>query len=324
MCACAASERLPRLQCPAFGAWAPGRLKEPHIVCTHRGQKSRIRIPPKSVQQKVPKTSSIRNFSKIPIWCRKPMAFTSHVYAEMVTKSGLVPALPALGEESTSRISGVASWFFARGRRCVMCPVLGWPRSTVEKGPQSNESYERENPWNRTISTVLWVHKKLTVKLVLPSNESYESKKGWNRTLATVLWVPQKSAWEVADYYLVACVRIGVMQLQLPVSSGVYDLLRIAGGTEFVGKAHFSRGLIFERKPPKKNQFSTRNDRRRTNVQQLTCKIDLSNSFYYLFFSFVLIELKPFVLKGKVLGEKFWKVLESAKKCEKLWNDFAL
>ena len=46
-------------------------------------------------------------------------------------------------------------------------------------------------------------------------------------------------------------------------------------------------------------------DRRRTNVQQLTCNIDLSNSFYYLFFSFVLIELKPFVLKGKVLGEKF-------------------
>ena len=45
--------------------------------------------------------------------------------------------------------------------------------------------------------------------------------------------------------------------------------------------------------------------RRRTNVQQLTCKIDLSNSFYYLFFSFVLLELKPFVLKGKVPGEKF-------------------
>ena len=44
--------------------------------------------------------------------------------------------------------------------------------------------------------------------------------------------------------------------------------------------------------------------RRRTNVQQLSCKIDLSNYFYYLFFSFVLIELKPFVLKGKVPGEK--------------------
>ena len=62
-------------------------------------------------------------------------------------------------------------------------------------------------------------------------------------------------------------------------------------------------------------------NRRRTNVQQLTCKIDLASSFYYLFFSFVLLELKPFVLKGKVPGEKFWK---SAKKCEKVWNDFAL
>ena len=71
---------------------------------------------------------------------------------------------------------------------------LGWPRSTVEKGPYSDESYERENPWNRTISTVLWVHKKQlpqsAVKLILPSNESYESRTGCNRTLATVLWVP--------------------------------------------------------------------------------------------------------------------------------------
>ena len=39
-------------------------------------------------------------------------------------------------------------------------------------------------------------------------------------------------------------------------------------------------------------------------MQQLTCKIDLSESFYFLFFSFVLIELKLFVLKGKVPGEK--------------------
>ena len=45
--------------------------------------------------------------------------------------------------------------------------------------------------------------------------------------------------------------------------------------------------------------------RRRTNVQQLTCKIDfLPISFYYLSFSFVLLELKPFVLKGKALEEK--------------------
>ena len=46
-------------------------------------------------------------------------------------------------------------------------------------------------------------------------------------------------------------------------------------------------------------------NRRRTNAHQLTCNIDLPKYFYYLFFSFVLIELKPFVLKGKVLGEKF-------------------
>ena len=58
-------------------------------------------------------------------------------------------------------------------------------------------------------------------------------------------------------------------------------------------------------------------NRRRTNVQQLTCKIDLSNSFYYFFFSFVLLELKPFVLKGLVQGEKLWK---SAKKCQKVWK----
>ena len=40
-------------------------------------------------------------------------------------------------------------------------------------------------------------------------------------------------------------------------------------------------------------------------MQQLTCDIDLSSSLYYLFLSFVLLELKPFVLKWKVLGEKF-------------------
>ena len=46
-------------------------------------------------------------------------------------------------------------------------------------------------------------------------------------------------------------------------------------------------------------------------MQQLTCKIDLSFSFYYLFFSFVLLELKPFVLKGKSWGK-------IVKKCEKV------
>ena len=49
-------------------------------------------------------------------------------------------------------------------------------------------------------------------------------------------------------------------------------------------------------------------------MQQLTCNIDLSCFFYYLFFPFVLIELKPFVLKGKVLGEKFEKVCKILKR----------
>ena len=48
-------------------------------------------------------------------------------------------------------------------------------------------------------------------------------------------------------------------------------------------------------------------------MQQLTCKIDLSNSFYYFFFSFVLIERKPLVFKWKVLGEK-----KCVKKCLKV------
>ena len=61
--------------------------------------------------------------------------------------------------------------------------------------------------------------------------------------------------------------------------------------------------------------------RRRTNVKQLTCKCNIrsSNYFYYLFFSSVLFELKPFVSKGKVLGknsEKVWKVWKSVKNSE--------
>ena len=53
---------------------------------------------------------------------------------------------------------------------------------------------------------------------------------------------------------------------------------------------------------------------RRTKVQQLTCNIDWSCYSYYLFFSFVLLELKPFVLKGKVLEEKVLKRCENFEK----------
>ena len=52
-------------------------------------------------------------------------------------------------------------------------------------------------------------------------------------------------------------------------------------------------------------------------MQQLTCKIDSSNSFYYLFFSFIILELKPLVLKGKVCGEKIMKKCEKVRKIMK-------
>ena len=76
--------------------------------------------------------------------------------------------------------------------------LLGWPRSTVEKGPPEQQSELWEGKPSKPylfkgISTVLWVHQKnpqSTVSQAFPSNKSYESKAGCNRTPATVLWVP--------------------------------------------------------------------------------------------------------------------------------------
>ena len=50
-------------------------------------------------------------------------------------------------------------------------------------------------------------------------------------------------------------------------------------------------------------------------MQQLTCKIDSSNSFYYLFFSFIILELKTLFGRGKSWGKNSEKVPKSAKKC---------
>ena len=47
-------------------------------------------------------------------------------------------------------------------------------------------------------------------------------------------------------------------------------------------------------------------------MQQLTCKIDSSNYFYYLFFSFIILELKPFVFEGESPGGNILK------KCQKV------
>ena len=68
---------------------------------------------------------------------------------------------------------------------------MGCPRSTVEKGPRAMRAMRVKTLESRTISTVLWVHRRrlpqTTVKAALPSHESYESKTGCNRTPATVL-----------------------------------------------------------------------------------------------------------------------------------------
>ena len=47
-------------------------------------------------------------------------------------------------------------------------------------------------------------------------------------------------------------------------------------------------------------------------MQQLTCNIDLSCSFYYLFFSFVLIELKTLCFEGESPGGKILKMCVGA------------
>ena len=61
-------------------------------------------------------------------------------------------------------------------------------------------------------------------------------------------------------------------------------------------------------------------NRRRTNVQQLTCKIDSSNSFYYLFLLFYYPWAKTLCFEGESPGgkilKKCQKVLKSAKNYE--------
>ena len=50
-------------------------------------------------------------------------------------------------------------------------------------------------------------------------------------------------------------------------------------------------------------------------MQQLTRNMDLSCSFYYLFFSFVLLELNPLIWRGKSWGRnsEMWKIVKNSK-----------
>ena len=64
--------------------------------------------------------------------------------------------------------------------------------------------------------------------------------------------------------------------------------------------------------------------RRRTNVQQLTCNIDLSVLFI-IFSFFGSPWAKTLCFEGESPGGKMLKKCEkSAEKCGKFWNDFAL
>ena len=104
--------------------------------------------------------------------------------------------------------------------------------------------------------------------------------------------------------YLRRALRSKVPQLLSSVCPGKRSISQQDRLANWEVKRPRDASLMNRRRALTKSIITT--NRRRTNVQQLTCNIDLSKSFYYLFFSFVLLlELKPFVLKGKVLGEKF-------------------
>ena len=98
-------------------------------------------------------------------------------------------------------------------------PGVVWKRS-----PKRWELWEgkAESPWNRTISTVLWVQRKLpqsTVEQVLSSNESYESKTGCNpypcnRTLGSIDLCLQGPTPQKRKFYF-HC-RLAVSDLSAP------------------------------------------------------------------------------------------------------------
>ena len=70
---------------------------------------------------------------------------------------------------------------------------MGCPRSTVAKGAQSHESYEGECPWKRTVTTVLWVHRKLaqsSVRQVVSKQWELSEQNKLEPYLATVVWAP--------------------------------------------------------------------------------------------------------------------------------------
>ena len=78
---------------------------------------------PKWAYRKVPKVTKFRNFDRLPSWCRKPQGMTYQFCAEDMTKTVIVPNLPA--EDRADRMDhGLLPQESSAGdRHCITCPV---------------------------------------------------------------------------------------------------------------------------------------------------------------------------------------------------------
>ena len=67
--------------------------------------------------------SSLRNFDKVPTWCRKPQSFTYHLCAEDISRAELVNALSKEERKILLEDGVLPHESSAKGQTCVMCPV---------------------------------------------------------------------------------------------------------------------------------------------------------------------------------------------------------
>ena len=78
---------------------------------------------PKWAYRKVPKVTRFRNFDRLPSWSRKPQGMTYQFCAEDMTKTIIVPNLPAEERDDLLNRGILPQESSARDRHCVMCPV---------------------------------------------------------------------------------------------------------------------------------------------------------------------------------------------------------
>ena len=127
--------------------------------------------------------------------------------------------------------------------------------------------------------------------------------RGFSEVFQSASQRPSQSAIFLSEFRVLS--PLIVLPLKPPTSTAQHRGAR----AEMLGRPVASNFLV---RPAGSPENTWDIGRRRTNVQQLTCNIDLSCSFKNIFFSFVLLELKALVLKGKALGEKFWKSVKNS------------